>query len=199
MTDEIDPEQSTSGLRRSELRVGVVAGVIASVLVMIFVQPLLGWVWGATSRVLTFVASGLVDSVYRSAALGHRNYLGVFLLVVVTAALVGAVAGALAALFWPPSDAGPSRSHRRLLFGIGALLLVLMVVVTSMVSAELQYHTSFQQRLTVLAPAIDSQLEEELRSEWAQMRNRADFLSVTSRMGAVADSLDVDLPAQLLN
>ena len=67
--------------------------VIVAILVLIFIQPILKLIWQAILWLGTYVYDGLSDSVYRSAALGNRNYLDVFFLFLLTASAVGTASG----------------------------------------------------------------------------------------------------------
>jgi hypothetical protein len=59
---------------------------------------------------------------------------------------------------------------------------------------SLQLNTSFNQRLTVLAPRISEQEYKEILASWAGMRNRADYQAVVQRVDSDAAAKGVVLP-----
>ena len=72
-----------------QIRRGVIAGIIASVIVLIFVKPLIRLFWAALLNVgLNFIQT-YVDSIYRHAALGQRNDVDLIILFVIFAILLG--------------------------------------------------------------------------------------------------------------
>ncbi|MFQ2706217.1 hypothetical protein ACK3ZA_04965 [Aeromonas caviae] len=65
-----------------ELKVGIIGGVISSMLVIIFVQPVLGFVWNAVISFGEYLQAGYVDRIYNNAAIGERNLGGNFSLLI---------------------------------------------------------------------------------------------------------------------
>ena len=64
--------------------------------------------------------------------------------------------------------------------------------------ADLQLNTSFDQRLTVLAPKLTELECKELRAQWASMGSRGDYEEIVSTMETLAEEKDVALPELLL-
>ena len=199
------PRQQTG--RRAEWRVGVLSGVIASVLVLIFVEPRLELTWRVSSVALSGIATDTIDGVYRSAALGHRNHAVVRVVVFLAGLSVGALTSLTVTgmLVWrrgvgAVAELAETRRRPMLVMSVLSVLLVVggVQMFAATLYADLQYVTSFEQQLTILAPGIDEQLEEELRAQWASMSSRADYLGMNSRMELVADSVGIELPPRLL-
>jgi hypothetical protein len=63
---------------------------------------------------------------------------------------------------------------------------------------DMQLNASFQQRITILAPCLEIEQEEELKAHWAQMKNKEDFENIQLLMESYADSCSIDLPPNLL-
>lgn len=59
------------------IRKGVLASVIASVIVIIFINPLLDLIWKMISDGGNWIYKSYVDSIYQNASLGNRNWLDV--------------------------------------------------------------------------------------------------------------------------
>lgn len=56
------------------------------------------------------------------------------------------------------------------------------------------YNSTFQQRINAIAPYIDEQKEEELKSKWALMHSRNDFDMLDKEIELVAKGNKLALP-----
>lgn len=82
---------------------------------------------------------------------------------------------------------------------ISALMIALLtygtiLVVFSISSGIAQISASFNQRLTVLAPAISDVEYKTLKARWASMKSKADYDALVSLMDNRAAELGVKLP-----
>ena len=87
--------------------------------------------------------------------------------------------------------------------GIVACALYLLLVfdilfIATPLFVELQLNTSFEQRLTVLAPHLPDQQMKEIRASWATMKTRHDYESINEGLEQLADENGVELPRLLL-
>ncbi len=196
--------EDTPITRYSQIRRAVIASVIAAVLVIIFIQPLLRFVW---STLLVFgprFVKAFVDSIYRSAAMGHRNHVDVMVLMIFFAFVSGSSLGASLSCtkrLLKPTEKMKPTSKRRALVSMWAAVVMLHICALGIVIppfADLQHNTSFRQRLAVLAPKLTENEEEELEAQWAMMRNRGDFDAIKERMEALAIQHGIELPPTLL-
>ncbi len=71
------------------IRKGVIASVIASLVVIIFITPFLNLIWGALTNGGLWIQKVYVNSIFESAALGDRNWLDVVFYLYFFSALVG--------------------------------------------------------------------------------------------------------------
>lgn len=204
---EQQPEADSDQSRRGERRVflwNVIASVVASVLVIAFVQPFLSLFWDALTGTGSNLLNGLVDRMYENASLGNRNW-------------VAAVA-ATVALFLPinliivhiyirmrrrRSAQRISRPSKIPYWLTAAFALIFMLVSATIPAAyvftDLQLNASFDQRLTVLAPHITDMQTKQLRARWAQMKSRADYRSIRVQMEGYATVANIRLPEPLLS
>src|SRR5687767_11768962 len=67
-------------VRNREMQRNVIASVVASVLFIAFVQPVLRGMWLILVWLSANVWTGLLNGIYRSAALGQRNWIDVIVL-----------------------------------------------------------------------------------------------------------------------
>lgn len=201
------------------LRIQLSVSIVASILVIYFIQPLLEYTWAVLVIILSKSFQTLLDGVYRSAALGHnRDETSFFVLMLgiglgipfffIFAHEMGRLQGRLSYLLSRlrgeeklPVDR-KDRLRERLLDLAGwlgmAVVLVAFLYILTVQFADLQLNSSFQQRMTVLAPHITGQEEKELRAVWASMRSRNDYLLLNEHLERLAAEKAVKLPSPLL-
>lgn len=185
----------------------VIAGVVASVVFLAFVQPILTLLWEILSSTSISVINTLVDLQYKNAALGQREWVVVFLAMLA----IGVISGAMFTVLLLTTQ---TRDHSRvkliegtiqtfLTFRVTRVLLAVLLLLSApyvaiSIFTDLQLNTSFNQRLTVLTPHITEHDAQVLRAEWASMNGRVDHKAITLKMEALAASAHVKLPAPLL-
>ncbi len=180
------------------LKIGIISGIISSLIVIIFINPILSFVWNVFIAFAGRIHQGYVDKIYRNAALSDRNIIGVAIIIF----LLGFMAILLCLIV---SLIGSTYRQARVIhlglrvFNAGILLAVLLcalnwVVVVSLTTGVTEISASFSQRLTVLAPAIDEHEYKIFRAWWASMRGLNDYNSLVSAMDARAKELGISLP-----
>lgn len=180
-----------------ELKIGIVGGLVSSILVIIFIQPILNIVWSAVLSFGESVHAGYVDGIYGNAALGERNLVGHLSLLALVQLLLFASAVFLSAEM--------ARGHERInrvmsvIFRITMILVPLLyafifVIAIALSSGIMEINASFIQRLTVLSPAISDQEHKEWRARWAKMRSQKDYIGLVAAMEQRASALKVELP-----
>ncbi len=73
-----------------------------------------------------------------------------------------------------------------------SFIFILILLITFFVTLEL--NSSFNQRLNVMLPYIPDNEVRVLKSLWASMRNRSDYMVIVSTMESLAASHDITLP-----
>jgi len=194
------------GIMIEELRKTIFVEVLVAILVVILIEPILKIFWGGISFLSNNIYSGLLDSIYRNVALGKRNYIDVMIfgLIVILAAIF-----TLTALWRTEIKRSITRIDNtvtRMPKGIGkitkivlsiCMVLVILYLLTS-VFVDLQLNTSFEQRLTVLAPNISELDYKEIKAAWSNMESRGDYEIIQERMETLAEESGVELPEPLL-
>jgi hypothetical protein len=205
-------DQEPEGARRpsSAITSGIVAGVVSSLLFGVLIQPLLSWAWSRLSPLLASYYSSYSDSIYISAALGQRNWVDVLTYSAVVAANLGILTGTMVILAFPRSR--PTSAFRRFVTGTSRSALVTRVIigiamVCGMFSAlsggfralaDLQLTTTFEQRVSILAPYLSEQQEEVLYASWAMMTTRSDYEAIIGETQILADQYNIELPRPLM-
>ena len=64
---------------------------------------------------------------------------------------------------------------------------------------DLQLNAGFERRITVLAPHIDEQSEEELRALWSTMKSRDDHAQLNEQLEMHASQAEIVLPETLID
>jgi len=187
-------------------RASVGASVLAAVLVILFVKPVLTWTWHVFVSGSYITIAYLTDSIYRNAALGQRNWV-VTVLAILFIGTFGLVAGIRILKKCVPESALKSLTQIRnkktktksVFVGIAdSLAVVVTLYFLTVIFADLQLTTSFEQRLKALCPYTTQQQEEEIRAMWATMENRHDFEQIVNTMESIAKEKNVKLPKLLL-
>jgi hypothetical protein len=176
------------------IRTGIVSSVIAAVLTAIFINPILSFVWKITVGVAGATHHSYVDAIYsRAARLEGVNQATVLMFSILLMLLLG-VASFL--FFLSRTGDIPPRTARVYLqqsfFCLG-LNLVLFIPASLYVGVS-RINSSFEQRLTVLAPAIPDSEYKTLKARWASMHSKADYDALTAAMEKRAAELGVTLP-----
>ena len=182
------------------LKVGIISGLISSLVVLIFIQPILSFVWNAFMAIVGSVHHGYVDAIYRNAAVGDRNLVGhMTFMILIGFVLVGML------FFWADLVAPVWSALQStikvpvLVFNLVFALMVSVFCVTFLVafsisSGIMEIDASFTQRLTVLAPAVSDAEYKTLKARWAGMRGKADYDALVTAMDSRAAELGVTLP-----
>jgi hypothetical protein len=183
----------------------IIGGVVASLVVLVVIQPTLNLVVPTLLDVVAGTFVGFENQVYKNAALGQRNYVDVMTIVTVFTVLIVFPILAYALLTVRKRVASNETLRLRLLtisrfgFPIFAIFgLISAIYLGVLIFADLQYNTSFSQRLSVLAPAISDQDEEDIRAMWASMESRSDYDRVNQRLEELAQGNSIELPEPLL-
>src|SRR6266446_1519393 len=103
-----------------QLKVGIIGGLISSLLVVVFIQPILSLLWRAILATGGFLHQGYIDRIYRGAAILSNNLYGEATLLFV------AMAGLLVMFFWLMSrlpDSFPDRFSSQFVKFIGWVML----------------------------------------------------------------------------
>jgi hypothetical protein len=201
---------------KKALKLGLLVNAIFSLLI-IFFQRIASFIWNAVIAVGGRVHQGYVDRIYRNAALSDRNMPGSITLLLLLMIFEGLSFYALADILkWTESalEKRPSFTSETALFrkklvnfldniwrgatvGLVMTMLpfcLLLILVASMSLGIMEIDASFNQRLTVLAPAISDVEYKTLKARWATMRSKADYDALVSAMDARARELGVNLP-----
>jgi hypothetical protein len=178
------------------IKIGIISGIVSSLIVIIFIQPILGFTWNVIIGISSQVHHGYVDRIYRNAAVGDRNVIGhlTALYLFMSLPLAGTVFLLRAKVSVPPKLTAVNRSLDAILISTCVVTVILMLAAFALSVGIMEISSSFNQRLTVLAPAISDAEYKTFRARWANMRSEADYNAIVANMEARAKELGVTLP-----
>jgi hypothetical protein len=188
------------------IKLGVLANAVFLVL-LFFIQRIAGLIWNLVLTVGGHLHQGYVDRIYRGAALGDRNMVGHLTLLM----LLGTTFFVTTYFAMKSNKVGTEalsplvkdaiRYMDRITQGAfivasitAVLLWAAILVMFSISSGTDEIASSFNQRLTVLAPAISDIEYKTLKSRWASMQSKSDYDALVSVMDNRAVELGVKLP-----
>jgi len=188
-----------------EFQRSVIVSLISSLLILIFFQPLMQVVWGLIQFIGANFYSGFSESVYRNAALGHRNYLDVIVFSAFTSAQLGIFVGLILRTITRRKMLSLTEVAKARLLKLNQLMLVASLAVVSVISlrftllafADLQLNTGFQQRVTILSPYLSDNEIKQLNAMWASMKNRQDYERINTQLITYGQAYGVELPDPL--
>lgn len=179
-----------------ELKIGILGGIISSVFVIIFIQPILNIVWSAVLSFGEYIQAGYVDKIYRNAAVGDRNMVGQMTLLLVVVLMLFVSVGFLTSGRGIRNKYGvlTSRALMLLMSLMACTMAVIVLVGFSVASGVMEINASFIQRLTVMAPVISDEEYKEWKAKWAVMNSQNDYHVLVSAMEKRAADLKIELP-----
>ncbi|BBO86129.1 hypothetical protein DSCO28_66950 [Desulfosarcina ovata subsp. sediminis] len=195
--------EQSSIFKDSQIRKGIIASVIASLLVVIFIQPVIRLVWSGILTFGTHVFQGFIDSIYANAARGHRNYVDVIILMLISSILSGFFCGGTFVITKQsikPDTISKRLSRKSRLIILWILLVALHLSLIFLIIkpfSDIQLNTSFQQRLTIISPYLTNIEEKKLKASWASMEFRTDYEKIVSQIEKIANDNNAKLPILL--
>jgi hypothetical protein len=186
----------------------VVVGLVSSALFLALIQPIMICVWHFLSSATPIWIEHYTYEFYQSAALGSRNWLEVVFFGMGFAIFTGLVPGLIIGTWRATTDRNDERRtideqakrlKRAMILGIVTFIILALITFHFLLLAfiDLQLTTSFNQRLTVLAPKISIQEEREFRASWASMQNKTDYDSINRQLEDTAAKTGIKLPKTL--
>jgi len=188
-----------------DLKIGIVGGVVSGLMLTLFIQPILKFVWYTVMAVGGHLHKGYVDGIYRAAGANDVNIMGyalasLLILFVLPAAFYPVLTqwadmdnqgGILSRL-----DRGMKTFAKGLFIAQGIFLLLICTIAFSLYTGTEEIRSSFTQRLTILSPEISDTEYKTFEARWASMRGKADYDALVASMNNRAAELGIKLPPQ---
>ena len=151
----------------------------------------------------------LQNEVFSNASLGTRDWLSVALYLFFLVALIGVIVGVVTGfvtkrIIKQRMETLLGRSLKVLQKILSVILamslagiLFIGVIVGFLAYVDLQLNASFNQRLAAIGPYIQDADEKVLRSAWALMRTRGDYVKINAIFEKHAKTAKITLPDPL--
>ncbi|WP_172562918.1 hypothetical protein [Vibrio furnissii] len=192
------------------VRKSLIVSVVASVLVIIFVQPLIDGVGSLLTWGLSHSVGFMSDSIYKDAALGMREKYSFLMILFLFQGVFIFVLNAFRRVFFPEllekksietmSEKEISTKVKRAKVGVFFVGLTLALLTSWLLALQyvgFQMNASFQQRTTILAPYISDGEMKKLKSDWGLMENRQDYIEINANIDNLASENSIKLPRLL--
>jgi len=197
------------------VKIGIVTGLIASMLFYYFLNPLLSLFGKILIRITSNVYSAYADNLFKKVALGVPQDSSLTLLIFFLVSLFGAIVGFYIALikrflFAKRPKAKPESKHllkksinslikstKRLLIYGGVWIFIVFILYIWLLWGiwfQIKITTSFTQHMNIIAPYLSEDGEEIIWSQWSQMKTRADYERIYMRLNEIAEKNHIDLP-----
>lgn len=204
-------KKSTSSDLPSQISIGILVGV----LFVPMVQRLLASISTVGGNVYTYLS----NSIYSNAAIGDRIFELPFILKEILTWTIAFIIASLAVVIMSIARKRPIKIpnfpqiFKLALFTwegsfFDKLLTVILWVSTSFIVvsylffaqlswSSLQMNATFDQRMAILAPLMTSEEIDLYRSEWAQMKNRNDYLRIMETLEEKARNSQIEISKRL--
>ncbi|OGR03838.1 MAG: hypothetical protein A2520_01465 [Deltaproteobacteria bacterium RIFOXYD12_FULL_53_23] len=185
-------------LRDPSNRKSIIISIIASSLMIIFIQPILSFMWEFLILISNYTYKGLLDSVYKNASLGDRNWVIAWFAIVIflipTASTIGL---SLRKIFRNNAKKNDKKEHNNQkgskYLMVGLLILSTLYMAMS-VFMDIQLNARFNQRIAALSPYLQEIEIRTMRSKWALMTSREDFDKIEEIVQRYALNNSIKLP-----
>jgi MFS family permease len=197
MTSE---EEQTKNIQATWPR-AIIAGILASLIVIYFLDPILSFLGRLTLYVAGALFATYLDRLYAEVAISEPNFGFFFLAGAAGTSLgcaIGFILGASVLKKRVTSIASPPVKYVWLIAIILVVISVPLLAVTVDSYIRLKTTSTFNQRLAVIAPQISDQQRKEFLARFASMESKADFEAVMHTMDEVAVKNKVKLPKNRL-
>ena len=77
---------------------------------------------------------------------------------------------------------------------ISIFFLVIFIYVVTTYTLVFNINTDFEQKIGIIAPYINNEIEEELWSKWYLMESKVDYLNLAQEIEKIAENNDIKLP-----
>ena len=184
------------------LKQSIIAGVIASLIVIYFLDPILTFLARILLSVSSIAFKSYLDRLYCEIATSDPNIPFFFLLM-----LCGFGTGSITVIFLSYVFKSKIKESTQLIEKAGsvkrfyALILVAsfgLILLTVDCYIRLKISSTFRQHMTVIAPTISEQEYKEFFSSFALIENKADYDALTNSLEEVAQKNGLKLPKNKL-
>jgi hypothetical protein len=181
---------------------GIFAGIVASLLVILLIQPILILVGKIIIWLGNNLYEGISNQIYYDASLGLREKYSFLILTFIFAFIIFIFYLVIRILLFPEKIKKSSlkeisffRKIILILIFISGLVISLFLMSANFVA--FQMNASFNQRYNVLAPVLTDIQLKQFKAKWASMENRKDYENINIEMEKISNNNHIKLPKLL--
>lgn len=173
-----------------ELKINVLAGVVSSILILYFIEPILSFFARAFIKISNSIASSFVDRLYQESTVGSTDseLLGLILFSLILMILI--IHSLIKRLFKLYNNKLEYRVDV-LLIAVTGLLLLFGVIIFYIKSKT---KSSFYQKVDVVAPYIDEKDKLKIVSRFRLIKTQTDYFKLIAEIDSIANKANVVLP-----
>jgi len=189
----------------------VIFAICLSLAAMILYNFLLQPLFGVTRLIINKLSNSFTiwftNLIIYRASFGYTDEVGNLFLSLLAGAFTGISVNAVLRLFdfRRPSMATEDEKKKRRRAKILNILFIILLISTILITLLLHLYDyqrnssstlikSFNFRITVLAPSLTEQEEEELRAKWSLMSNKKDYIDINNQFEEYAKRGNIKLP-----
>lgn len=214
-------------IKGKDAKRNIVISLTASAIFFIFIQPIMLLVWELTKKISSSTFEGIINGMYANAALGQRNWIDFLMFTAVLIIALNFALRTSINLKRTANRIIEDRnqelmsdevikdiekielktkklenilikiSNFRWLLNCAVFVATIHILFSSY--TDLQLNTSFNQRIDAIAPYVTDDEIKLLKSQWALMKTRDDFIEISNIMENLANDSNIELPKNLLH
>jgi hypothetical protein len=173
-----------------ELKIGILGGVVSSVLVIIFIQPILNFIWGSTLAFGEAIQANYIEKIYINIDIPDKDIAGNLSLGGVTFIFImlgyKCFIRAFGGIY--------SQKYENIFLSItGVLMFIFFMMMFSMSVGISNLHSSVERKLVIISPKITDEELKMWRASLAKIKSKNDFDSLNKELDDRALNLKIDL------
>jgi hypothetical protein len=188
----------------------VAASIVASIIIIFFIQPFVPFVSSIVVGVVSLFYHGYVNGIYKQAAINTTDAVVLSILGFVTLFPAGVMLGAAtSSLFFMRvlkrvemmdriNTSRIFRVARNMIIVVSILFTPYLFIVNERFYVACQASATFQQRMMALAPVLSDVERKALLSQWALMKGRDDYDKINTQLEGIASNRHVEIPPALI-
>lgn len=172
-----------------ELKIGILGGIVSSVLVIIFIQPILNFIWESTLAFGEAIQAGYIEKIYINIGIPDKDIAGNLSLGGVTFIFM-----VIGYKYFIRAFGGIHRQKygNTFLSITGILMSIVFMMMFSMSVGISKLHSSVERKLVILSPEITDNELKMWHASLAKIKSKKDFDSLNKELDNRALNLKID-------
>lgn len=197
---------------KKELIFGVITGVLSTLVIMWFIEPLTNWLFPKMLSVTEHFTSFFVDYIYRSSACMTIETTGImtlafsYILVYLALLLLFAFSRIILNVLYQDSSEDNLKSTKtrsfspafeKNMFKLSSVLCIILILMFTLITMSQIFSSSISSctltNIEIVSPYIADQEYKQLKSDFYTITSKQDFDELRSNLQAIADEYSLQL------